>query len=167
MKRTVNIFIFCCASIAALALPASRADANPAGAGYVCKLITYQASAMPAYGAHGFITVNFTSAPDCKGRYLWHGYIYSRGARSRWAHADYLLGKDGLQWTANFLRLASVVQQRVSWKSCPGKQFCISGYSIKAAGERSAAKQAEGLRWGQTIRRAFARLIQGLSVVRL
>jgi len=167
MKRTVQILIFCCTTITALALPASRANADPSRSGFVCKVISYDASEMPAYGEHGFVTVNFTSLPDCKGGYLGHGYMYSRGAKSRGVHADYLLGNDALKGTVKSLRWAAAAKQRVAWESCPGKQFCISGYAIGYAGKRPSKKLDQKPGWNQTIRQAFARLLQELSVVRL
>ena len=166
MKRAIHFVIFCAATTA-LALPASNANADPSGSGFVCKVISYDASEMPAYGEHGFVTVNFTSAPDCKGGYLGHGYIYSRGARSKWVHTEYLLGHDALKVTVKSLRWAAAAKQRVAWESCPGKESCISGYAIGHAIKRPTKKPDKKPGWNQTIRQAFARLLQELSVTRL
>lgn len=166
MKRKYQVLLLCCAAIVVAALPASEASADPSGSGFVCKIISYEATAMPAYGDHGFVTVNFTSLPDCKGRYLWHGFIYSRGARSRWAHTDYLLGHQDLKGTVRMLRMAAAAKRRVSWNSCPGKQFCISGYSMVPNGQRPPEKHAQQEPgWEQTIGEAIAQLLHRLFVV--
>jgi len=159
MKCRARLIIICCAAMTVLAFTPSRADADPKGTGYVCKIISYKASSMPAFGEHGVVTVNFTSQPDCKGSYLWHGFFFSRGAKSRWAHTDHLLSKDDLEGTVELLRWAAAAKRRVSWLSCPGKKFCISGYTM---GTRMLVQERG---WGQTIRKAIAHLLQKLSSV--
>lgn len=160
MKNQIHILVICCAVMTALALAPSTVGADPVGSGYVCKIISYDASSMPTFGKHGVVTVNFTSQPDCKGSYLWHGFFFTQGARSRWAHDDHLLSKDDLEGTVELLRWAAAAKRRVSWLSCPGKQFCISGYTMG-----SGKARARTLAWGQAIRQALATLLQRLAAV--
>ena len=161
MKCRIHLLIICCAIATTLTLAPAAAGADPAGSGYVCKIISYGASSMPTFGKHGVVTVNFTSQPGCKGSYLWHGYFFTLGARSRWAHSDHLLSKDALEGTVELLRWAAAAERRVSWLSCPGKKYCISGYTMGTG----KAQRTATLAWSQTIRQALTTLLQRLAAV--
>ena len=94
------------------------------GYAYICR-----SSLVPKvsnFGAHGYLSISFPTAPQCMGSSVGWARMYSDGATNSWSHSSYLLSENQLLSFFESANHAADTGQRVRYSRCSSiKTNCL------------------------------------------
>jgi len=91
---------------------------------YICRS-RFNPLSNDTWGHHGFLTVTFHTAPQCKGSWIGYAYMFSEGATHSYSDSNYLLSENQVLYFSNSVDRAADTGQRVMYHRCYNKTNCL------------------------------------------